>query len=198
MKTLAFYSAVLSAVLLVSPVSFAEDWGDQLVLTKKVDFGVIATGSEAKKYVEVHNIFDRAVHISNVRTTCGCSAAALGKQTLQPGEKASVEVKMNTSKFRQRKDSNLIITFDKPRLTQINEVDSYGECLSAVNDGTANASATFRNGGGGNPANYAAAGGPVLGGTYNATSNCITLSWKAWIKRPGIAYSWSAEFVCDV
>ena len=111
MKTLAF-RAVLSAALLACSSSYAEDWGDQLVVTKKVDFGVIATGSEAKKYVEVHNIFDRAVHISNVRTTCGCSAAALGKQTLQPGEKASVEVKMNTAKFRQKKESNLIITFD--------------------------------------------------------------------------------------
>lgn len=110
----------LTASLLVAPTNVsADDWADQIVKTKKIDFGVIATGSEAKKYVEVKNIYDRAIHISDVRTTCGCSAAAVGKKTLEPGETSSVEVKMNTSKFRQRKDSNLIISFDRPRFAEV-------------------------------------------------------------------------------
>jgi hypothetical protein len=110
-------------IAVVSAASFsqtvlADPWADQMVVTKKVDFGVIATGSEAKKLVEIINVYDQTVHIASVGTTCGCSAAAIGKQTLEPGESAMVEVKMNTSKFRQKKDSNLVVKFDSPRLAE--------------------------------------------------------------------------------
>jgi len=97
----------------------ADDWARPMVQTKKIDFGVIATGSEVKKLVEVKNIYNQAVHISEVKTTCGCSAAAAGKTTIEPGGTASVQVKMNTHKFRQKKDSNLIIRFDLPRFAEI-------------------------------------------------------------------------------
>lgn len=97
---------------------FSDQWSDAMVETKEVDFGVIATGSEAKKYVKITNIYDTVVQIGSVGTTCGCSAATPGKQTLEPGESTLVEVKMNTHKFRQKKDSNLIIRFTRPRITE--------------------------------------------------------------------------------
>ncbi|MCA9082410.1 MAG: DUF1573 domain-containing protein [Planctomycetaceae bacterium] len=89
-----------------------------MISTKLVDFEVIATGSEAKKQIEVKNVYDQPVHIASVGTTCGCSAAALGQNTIGPGESVFVEVQMNTSKFRQRKDSNLVIKFDSPRFVE--------------------------------------------------------------------------------
>lgn len=107
----------LSATLM-SPVTGA-DWADKMVKTKKIDFGVIATGSEAKKLVEIKNLYNQPVHILDVSTTCGCSAATPGKTTIEPGGTGTVEVKMNTHKFRQKKDSNLIIKFDQPRYAEI-------------------------------------------------------------------------------
>ncbi|HIE98923.1 MAG TPA: DUF1573 domain-containing protein [Planctomycetes bacterium] len=97
----------------------ADPWAQQMVAARKIDFGVIATGSEAKKLIEVKNVYAGVVHISNVSTTCGCSAATTGKQTLQPGESTYVEVQMNTQKFSRRKDSNLIIVFDSPRFAEL-------------------------------------------------------------------------------
>jgi hypothetical protein len=97
----------------------ADDWAKPMIQTKMVDFGVIATGSEAKKLVEIKNIYNETVHISNVKTTCGCSAAAAGKTTIEPGGTTTVQVKMNTLKFRKKKDSNLIIRFDAPRFAEI-------------------------------------------------------------------------------
>lgn len=119
MKTYLSLFVAFVSVASIPQVVCADQWADQMVITKKVDFGVIATGSEAKKLVQIKNIYDQPVHISSVSTTCGCSAATAGKQTLEPGETSSVEVKMNTSKFRQRKDSNLIIKFDRPRFTEV-------------------------------------------------------------------------------
>lgn len=97
----------------------ADDWARPMIKTTKIDFGVIATGSEARKLVEIKNIYNKPVHISNVSTTCGCSAATPGKTTIEPGGTGTVEVKMNTHKFRQKKDSNLIIRFDRPRYAEI-------------------------------------------------------------------------------
>jgi hypothetical protein len=122
MKTGSVASLIWGTLLALGMSSTAvavDDWADQMVKTKKIDFGVIATGSEARKYVEVHNIYNQTVHIASVRTTCGCSAATPGKTTLEPGETSMVEVEMNTRKFRQRKDSNLIIQFDSPRFTEV-------------------------------------------------------------------------------
>ena len=90
-----------------------------MVTARKIDFGVIATGSEAKKMIEVRNVYAAAVHISDVSTTCGCSAAATGKKTIPPGESTYVEVQMNTQKFSRRKDSNLIIKFDSPQFAEL-------------------------------------------------------------------------------
>lgn len=110
-------SAVLSAVLVSS--ASANDWARKMVETKKVDFGVIATGSEARKEVTIRNIYNQPVHISSVSTTCGCSAGTADTTTIEPGETGSVQVKMNTHKFRQKKDSNLIIRFDRPRFAEV-------------------------------------------------------------------------------
>lgn len=112
------FAVLIFASALASTAS-ANQWAEQMVTTKKIDFGVIATGSEAKKYVEVKNIYNVEVYISDVTTTCGCSAAAIGERTLQPGQTSLVEVKMNTQKFRQKKDSNLIIKFGRPQLAEV-------------------------------------------------------------------------------
>ena len=86
---------------------------------QKIDFGVIATGSDARQWVRIKNVYPHAVHISNVRTTCGCSAAEPEKTDLKPGEETAVEVTMNTVKFRRRKDSNVIVTFDRPQRAEV-------------------------------------------------------------------------------
>ncbi|MEO2019713.1 MAG: DUF1573 domain-containing protein [Fuerstiella sp.] len=109
---------VLTLVIAADGAS-ADPWAQQMVAAKKIDFGVIATGSEAKKLIQVKNVYPGVVHISSVSTTCGCSAATTGKQTLQPGESTYVEVQMNTQKFSRRKDSNLIIVFDSPRFAEL-------------------------------------------------------------------------------
>jgi hypothetical protein len=109
---------VLTLVIPAGGVS-ADPWAQQMVAAKKINFGVIATGSEAKKRIEVKNVYRDVVHISDVSTTCGCSAATTGKQILQPGESTHVEVQMNTQKFSRRKDSNLIIKFSSPRFAEV-------------------------------------------------------------------------------
>ncbi len=97
----------------------APEWAKKLFTISKIDFGVIATGSDSKKFVRVKNVLEDTVVIREAKTTCGCSVATPSKKVLQPGEEAVIEVTMNTRRFKRRKDSNVIVTFDKPTFAEI-------------------------------------------------------------------------------
>jgi hypothetical protein len=83
------------------------------------DFGVVATGAQVSYRFKMTNIYQQDVHISNVRTTCGCTAAQPSKNLLASLDTAFIEVTMDTRKFKHRKDSNLIVTFDAPLATEV-------------------------------------------------------------------------------
>jgi hypothetical protein len=119
MRNLKYSIFVVLTMIITAANASADPWAQQMVAAKKINFGVIATGSEAKKLIEVKNVYSVVVHISNVSTTCGCSAATTGKQTLQPGESTHVEVEMNTQTYSGRKDPSLIIKFDSPRFAEV-------------------------------------------------------------------------------
>ena len=95
------------------------DWAKSMFDKQKIDFGVIARGSDARQTVNITNNSRNTVHIASVRTTCGCSAAKPSQQLLNPGETSVVEVTMDTRKFTRRKDSNVIVTFDQPAITSV-------------------------------------------------------------------------------
>ena len=118
---LATLCAVLSVVFTAATSLIAqESWADRLVQPKKLDFGVIATGSEALKVVEIENTTNTLVHISGVSTGCPCAVAESPSQSLlQPGEKCSIEVRMNTRSFKQQRDTYLTISFDAPQLASV-------------------------------------------------------------------------------
>lgn len=97
----------------------APEWAQKLFTISKIDFGVIATGSDSKKFVRVKNVLKETVSIREAKTTCGCSVATPSKKILQPGEEAVIEVTMNTRRFKRRKDSNVIVTFDAPQFAEV-------------------------------------------------------------------------------
>lgn len=111
---------LLLVISFVSVSARADQWSDQMVSIKKIDFGVIATGSETIKQVAIKNVHSQTVRISEVKTSCICASATLvNKQySIEPGQTAIIEVQMDTKRFKQRKDSNLLVTFNSPRYVQ--------------------------------------------------------------------------------
>lgn len=100
----------------------AEDelnWAEKMFSERTHDFGVVAVGADTRYRLEIKNIYKETVHISNVRTTCGCTAAKPSRETLNSLETAYIEVKMNTLRFKHRKDSNVIVTFDAPLSAEV-------------------------------------------------------------------------------
>ncbi len=116
-----FRFGMLSMVLFVlsSSTSYGQEWAQKLFNKDKIDFGVIARGSDAEYRLKIKNNLIQPVHISNVRTTCGCSAAEPSKSILASGEEGYISVKMNTTRFQRRKNSNVIVTIDAPQYAQV-------------------------------------------------------------------------------
>ena len=109
---------VLSLLTFASSAT-ADQFTDAMVSTKKVDFGVIATGTDVPKMIKIKNVHAQTYVIQEVKTSCSCAQAKIDKQVLQPGETAILTVKMNTRNFKQRKDSNVIVVFNSPRYTEV-------------------------------------------------------------------------------
>lgn len=95
------------------------NWAAKMFEKQKVDFGVVARAADTKYRLKLKNIYQEDVHISNVRTTCGCSAASPSTTLLKSAEEAYIEIQMDTEKFMRRKDSNVIITFDAPTFAEV-------------------------------------------------------------------------------
>ncbi|MCH7989210.1 MAG: DUF1573 domain-containing protein, partial [Planctomycetes bacterium] len=94
-------------------------WAQKMFEKQSHDFGVVARGAEVKYRFKLTNLYRDPVHISNIRTTCGCSAAKPSRYTFNSREEAYIEVTMDTRKFMKRKDTNLIVTFDAPLYAQV-------------------------------------------------------------------------------
>jgi hypothetical protein len=94
-------------------------WAQKMFDKLSHDFGVVARGADVSYRFKVTNLYRDTVRISNVRSTCGCSAATPTKTTLASRESAYIEVTMDTRRFTRQKDSNLIVTFDAPLYAEV-------------------------------------------------------------------------------
>ncbi len=95
------------------------EWALKMFEEKSHDFGVVARGSDVRHRIKITNIYKETVHIADVRTSCGCTAAKPSRYTLKSLESAYVEIVMNTVKFTRKKDSSVIITFDSPQRAEV-------------------------------------------------------------------------------
>ena len=94
-------------------------WAEKMFDQKNIDFGVVARGSTAVARVKITNLYKQAVHIADVKTTCGCSAGKPSKYSLESLEEGFLEVTMDTVKFTREKTSNVIITIDAPLYAEV-------------------------------------------------------------------------------
>ncbi len=86
------------------------NWAEKMFSELKHDFGTVARGADTRATIFITNLYEEDVSITNVGTTCGCTAAQPDRTLLKTHEKAAIEVRMNTVKFMRRKDSNVDVT----------------------------------------------------------------------------------------
>ena len=91
------------------------DWARSMFAELKHDFGVLTKGLDARHEITITNPYRETITITDVSTTCGCTAGKASKRTLAPGESAVVEIKMNTVKFKRHKNSNVDVSLRTER-----------------------------------------------------------------------------------
>lgn len=103
-----------------SSLQAQQSWADGLVQPGRLEFGVIARGSAAARSVTLTNNTGAQLHIQGVSTACRCAEAGNPSKTLlQPGEQATIEVRMNTVNFEKQRDTSLSIIIDAPQFAEV-------------------------------------------------------------------------------
>ena len=122
MKRHASLMAILAIALVPANLMAAgqsTEWALKMFEETEHNFGVVARGSDVQYRLKVTNIYEETVHIADVRTSCGCTAAKPSQSTLESLETAYIEIVMDTKKFTRQKDSSVIITFDAPQRAEV-------------------------------------------------------------------------------
>ncbi|WP_277477749.1 DUF1573 domain-containing protein [Catalinimonas alkaloidigena] len=97
---------LLSTVLLFSLHLFAQDEtkdngpvdGPQVTFAKSShDFGDIQQGDKVNYVFEFENTGTEPLILSNVLTTCGCTATSWPREPLAPGERGEIAVSFNSA-----------------------------------------------------------------------------------------------------
>ena len=66
-------------------------------MEKSFDFGEITQGEKVEHVFEFENVGNEPLIISDVRTTCGCTASEWPREPLTPGQKAEIKVVFNSA-----------------------------------------------------------------------------------------------------
>lgn len=112
--------AITATLLSAQTVSAQVGWAEQLVDTQRIDFGVVATGAETSRTVTIRNTTTATVHISGVSTACTCAQAGQpSTNLLQPGQEATIELRLNTVQFSKKRDTSMTIVFDSPQYASV-------------------------------------------------------------------------------
>jgi len=63
------------------------------------DFGVVTQGAKVDHLFTVRNSGDQPLTISQIHTSCGCTAATLSSRTIAPGKSGEVKVTFDSTNF---------------------------------------------------------------------------------------------------
>lgn len=134
-RELLFTAVVL---LLFSPSVHAQDWAAKMFEKPSHDFGVVATASDTSYRLKLKNIYQEDVRIESVETSCGCTSATPSTKLLKSGEEGYIEVKMDTVKFKHRKDSAVTVRFSYPSFAEVRiPITAYIRTDVVINPGAA-------------------------------------------------------------
>ena len=97
----------------------AASWADSMFQELSKDFGSVPRGPTLQHGFHLKNTLNEAVHIANVRVSCGCTSATALKSVLQPGEETDVVASMDTTRFTGIKSVTVYVLFDQPRTEEV-------------------------------------------------------------------------------
>jgi len=104
----------LFVVLASAGLSQAQDWARKMFDVTSHDFGNVARGAKTEYLFKIHNPFKEEIHISDVRSSCGCTTPRALKDTLATYEESAIVAAFNTKTHLGQRHATLTVVIDKP------------------------------------------------------------------------------------
>ena len=104
---------------LITHNTFSGTWADGLFDELNKDFGSVPRGMILQHNFKIKNNTREVVGILGVRSSCGCTTIQTPKRYLQPGEESSVQVRMDSGRFRGPKTVSLHVKLDRPESHEV-------------------------------------------------------------------------------
>lgn len=109
----------------------AQQWAQSMFSVTEHDFGKVANGSKTHFTFEFKNKYKETVHVSSIRSSCGCTTPTVQKDTLKTGETGGILATFNTSSFLGAKSATVTVVFDRPFFAEV-KLQVSGVILSDV------------------------------------------------------------------
>jgi hypothetical protein len=110
--------ALLGTALLAVPAS-AQEWAEKMFSVTSHNFGTVAKGSKTEFRFIYRNLYEEDVHVSSVRTSCGCTQPAITKKLIETHETGEIVAAFNTRTFLGQHGATLTVTFDQPFYAEV-------------------------------------------------------------------------------
>ena len=104
---------VTLTVLSACPL-FAQEWAKKMFKDAEHDFGTCARNARAEYEFVFENIYMEDIHVSDVRTSCGCTTPSVINPIIKTYEKGAILAHLNTDRFSGQRGATLTVTIDKP------------------------------------------------------------------------------------
>jgi hypothetical protein len=104
--------------------------GPRLAIPEPVaDFGRVEQGTPVSHVFRLTNAGDAVLHVTSVKSSCGCTAAVVSESTVPPGGEARVAATLDTSRLAGRTTKVLSVYSDDPQVP-VAAVTLTGEILA--------------------------------------------------------------------
>ncbi len=101
-------------VVTIAGPACAKEWARKMFSSLAHDFETVARGAVVEYDFVFENIYEEDVHISAVRSSCGCTNPTVINPSLKTWEKGIVRAKFNTRNFLGEKKATVTVVIDKP------------------------------------------------------------------------------------
>ena len=111
---------VVGIVLCLSAgVARAENWAEKMFSNRSHDFRIVSRGASSEHHFEFTNLYEEDIHVSGIRTSCGCTTPTITRESLQTHQTAAVVAKFNTESFVGQKSATITVIFDEPAYAEV-------------------------------------------------------------------------------
>ncbi len=105
------FLVICSSVALAAPQLVAEQLN--------YDFGEIVQGDQLEYTFRFRNAGDEILQISNVRSSCGCTAALLSARRIGPGEMGELQARFDSTNFRGAVTKTITMESNDPQTPEL-------------------------------------------------------------------------------